>query len=70
MPYAKENCPSGPEFHRRREPSASPFWRIVDAHYAEFERVYPRRYSPKYGFWRPVIALAVGKFLKCGAKYS
>lgn len=29
-------------------------------------RVYDDRYQKRYGFWRPVIADAVGKFLKCG----
>ena len=29
-------------------------------------RVYDDRYQRRYGFWRPVIAGAVGKFLECG----
>ena len=38
----------------------------MDGNFAEFERVYPQRYEPKYGFWRPPVALAAEKFLKCG----
>jgi hypothetical protein len=54
------------DFHRRRDPFASPFWRIVDAHYDVFERVYPERYAPKYGFLRPALRVVVDKFVKCG----
>jgi hypothetical protein len=66
MPHAQKNHAFDPEFYCRRDPSASPFWRIVDAHYGEFERVYPEHYGSRYGFWRPVIGVAAGKFVKCG----
>ena len=39
------------EFYRRRDPCASPLWKLMDGHLAEFERVYPQRYEQKYGFW-------------------
>ena len=41
-------------------------YRLVETWYDEFERVYPRSYQEKYGFWRPVIGDAVAWFLKCG----
>jgi len=49
-----------------RNPRASPLFRLLEEHYAEFERVYPERYQQRYGFWRPVIRKAVLDFLKCG----
>ena len=33
-------------------PAASPFFRIVQHYFDDFERVYPERYEKKYGFWR------------------
>ena len=53
-------------FYHRRDPFASPLWKIVDQYYDEFERVYPERYEKTYGYWRPVIGDVVGKFLLCG----
>jgi hypothetical protein len=50
------------DFHRRSDPFASPLWRIVDVHYDTFERVYPERYAPKYGFLRPALLVVVDKF--------
>lgn len=43
-----------------------PLYRLVADHYDEFERVYPDRFQRHYGFWRPVIGRAVGKYLQCG----
>jgi len=53
-------------FYHPRNPRASPLFRLLEEHYAEFERVYPERYQQRYGFWRPVIRKAVLDFLKCG----
>lgn len=53
-------------FYHRRDPFASPLWKIVDQYYDEFERVYPERYEKTYGYWRPVIGDVVSKFLTCG----
>ena len=39
---------------------------MVERFYPEFERVYSERYQERYGFWRPIIATAVAKFLECG----
>jgi hypothetical protein len=53
-------------FYRPRNPSASPFFRIVQQYFDDFEKVYPERYEKKYGFWRNVIRSSIDKFLKCG----
>jgi hypothetical protein len=38
-----------------RNPTASPLYQCVQAHFAEFEATYPTRYQEQYGFYRPVI---------------
>jgi len=54
------------KFYRRRDPEASPFFKVVSGHFDEFERLYPERFQKRYGFWRPVIRRSIDKFLKCG----
>ena len=54
------------KFYRRRDPEASPFFKVVTGHFDEFERVYADRFQTRYGFWRPVIRRSIDKFLKCG----
>jgi len=54
------------KFYRRRDPEASPFYKVVTEYFDEFEREYPHRYGMRFGFWRPVIRQAVDKFLECG----
>lgn len=44
----------------------SPFSQLVERFYPEFEALYEERYQERYGFWRPIIAPAVAKFLECG----
>ena len=53
------------KFYRRRDPFASPLWKVVNRYYDEFERVYPERYEKTYGYWRPVIGDVIAKFLTC-----
>jgi hypothetical protein len=53
-------------FYRPRKPKESPFYRLVERFYPEFEQVYEQRYQKRYGFWRPAVASAVEKFLECG----
>ena len=50
----------------RRRPRASPLHRLLDGYFRQFEQVYDERYQKRYGFWRPVIARTVEKFLACG----
>jgi len=57
---------SGIPFYHRRDPFASPLWKVVDRYYDEFERVYSERYVGTYGFWRLVIGDVIGRFLICG----
>jgi len=53
-------------FYRPRKPRESSFYQRVERFYPEFEEAYEERYGKRYGFWRPIIATAVSRFLECG----
>lgn len=55
-----------PALYQPRRPRETPLYKLVAAHFDEFERVYPERYQADFGFWRPVIRESVDEFLKCG----
>jgi hypothetical protein len=46
-----------------RNPYESPFYQCIADHFEEFIRVYDERYEREYGFFRPVIAEVIEKFL-------
>lgn len=50
--------------YRPRHPPQSPFYRLIERFYPEFEAVYQERYQERYGFWRPIIGTVVQKFLE------
>ncbi len=52
--------------YRPRRPRASPLYRLLEDHFAEFSTVYDERFAHRYGYWRPVIAEVVEKYLACG----
>ncbi len=52
--------------YRPRRPRASPLYRLLEDHFAEFSMVYDERFAHRYGYWRPVIAEVVEKYLACG----
>ena len=52
--------------YRPRRPWASPLYRLLEDHFAEFSTVYDERFAHRYGYWRPVIAEVVEKYLACG----
>jgi hypothetical protein len=39
---------------RPRHPHESPFYRLAERFFPEFEAVYEERYQERYGFWRMV----------------
>ncbi|MCH8948479.1 MAG: transposase zinc-binding domain-containing protein [Acidobacteria bacterium] len=55
-----------PHVYRPRRPRASPLYRLLEDHFAEFSTVYDERFAHRYGYWRPVIAEVVEKYLACG----
>ena len=40
--------------YRPRRPRASPLYRLLEDHFAEFSTVYDERFAHRYGYWRPV----------------
>jgi hypothetical protein len=54
------------KFYRLRDHEASPFYKIVNQYFKEFERVYPDRYQERYGYWRPVINTSIDKAIWLG----
>ena len=56
----------GVNFYKSRNPQSSPFYKLVDQYFDEFEQVYTQRYEKQYGFWRFIIRSSIDKFLKCG----
>ena len=52
--------------YRPRHPQQTPFYQLVERFFPQFEAVYEERYQERYGFWRPIIATTVRKFLECG----
>jgi Zn finger protein HypA/HybF involved in hydrogenase expression len=55
-----------PGIYRPRLPQKTPFYQCIADHFEEFVQVYDERYVREYGFWRPVIAEVVEKYLECG----
>jgi hypothetical protein len=55
-----------PGIYLPRAPQKAPFDQCIADHFEEFERVYDERYERQYGFWRPVVAEVIEKFLDCG----
>jgi hypothetical protein len=53
-------------FYRTHRTPDTDLYRLVDTHFDEFKRVYPRRYREDFGYWRPIIDDVIEEFLKCG----
>ena len=60
------SCVEPLPLYRPRNPQASGLWRVMDRHFATFQRVYDERFEAKYGFWRPIVERSVTAFLRCG----
>ena len=41
-------------------------YQCIADHFEEFVQVYDERFERQYGFWRPVIAEVIEKYLECG----
>jgi hypothetical protein len=52
--------------YRPRRPRASPLYRLLEGHFQAFSTVYDERFAHRFGYWRPVVAEVVEKFLACG----
>ena len=52
--------------YRPRRPRASPLYRLLEDHFREFTTVYDERFARRWGYWRPIVAAVVEKYLACG----
>lgn len=60
-----ENVDS-PQVYKPRSVRDTPLWQLLDSHFEQFEDRYDELFSKKFGFYRPVVSRAIGKFLECG----
>jgi hypothetical protein len=54
------------KIYHPRDPQESPLWQLLNAHFAEFESCYDRRFARDYGFYRAVVPHVVNNYLECG----
>jgi hypothetical protein len=52
--------------YRARNPSATPLYRLFDAHYDEVRGQWEERYERRYSFWRSFVDEQVLRYLDCG----
>ena len=45
------------KFYRTRDHEASPFFKVVRDHFGALERIYPKKYQERYGYWRPLLGV-------------
>ena len=57
------NCPAA---YRKRNPRATPLYRLVDAHFDEVRGRWEERYERRCGFWRGFVDEQVQRYLDCG----
>jgi len=55
-----------PGIYLPRSPQKMPFYQCIADNLKEFVQFYDERYERQYGFWRPVIAEVIEKYLECG----
>ena len=55
-------CPAP---YRPRQATRAPLYGLVSRHLDAFERAYPLRFEPAFGFWRPVMRKTADAFLDC-----
>lgn len=49
-----------------RSPRKNRYYRLVEDHYEQLERIWDQKYQQKYGYWRPYVTDVIYKFLDCG----
>ena len=52
--------------YRPRRPRASPWYRLVEAHYDDVKGQWEERYERRYRFWRGFVDEQVRRYLDCG----
>jgi len=59
-------CITRGEVYTPRSPRKNQYYRCVEAHFEELERVWDVRYQKRYGYWRPYVLDVIYKYLDCG----
>jgi len=59
-----ECAPSGG--YRRRNPRATPLYRLVESLYDEVKGLWEERFERRHGFWRGFVDEQVRRYLDCG----
>ena len=63
-------CVSGAEVYTPRCPRKNQYYRCVEAHFEELERIWDERYQRQYGYWRPYVLDVIYKWKKFKALIS
>ncbi|HHJ10907.1 MAG TPA: transposase, partial [Bacteroidetes bacterium] len=56
--------------YRPRKPQDSQYYRCIEDHFQEFERIYDDRFPKKYGFLRPYVKQIIYRYLDCGILHN
>ena len=59
-------CITRAEVYIPRSPRKNQYYRCVEAHFEELERVWEYQYQKQYGYWRPYVLDVIYKYLDCG----
>jgi len=62
LPLAGELKPP----YRPRVPQNSVYYRLVEEHFEQLERVWEERYQAGLGYWRYFVSEVIYKYLECG----
>lgn len=56
--------------YRPRKPQDSQYYRCVENHFEDFERVCEERFTTKYGFLRAYVRQVIYRYLDCGILHN
>ena len=56
--------------YRTRKPQYSPYYRCIEDNCETFERVYEKKYEPKYWYLRPIVSKVIYQYLGCGILHN
>jgi hypothetical protein len=59
-------CITRAEVYTPRSPRKNQYYRYVETHFEELERVWEYQYQKQYGYWRSYVLDVIYKYLDCG----
>jgi hypothetical protein len=54
------------DVYQPRNPKASAYYKCVENHFEELERMWDGMYASRLGFWRTYVMTVIYKYLDCG----